>query len=109
MITAVVQFELTAGTSLEDATAIFKSTAPRYLGMVGLIRKNYLFDPATGIGGGCYLFESQAAAEAIFNDEWRALIKEKYGAEPDVHFFETPVVVDNVSNEIVGSSSVAAK
>ena len=108
MITAVVQFKLTAGTSLEDATAIFKSTAPRYLGMAGLIRKNYLFDPETGVGGGCYLFESQAAAEAIFNDDWRALIKEKYGAEPNVHFFETPVVVDNLRNEIVGGSCISA-
>ncbi len=72
MITAVVQFELTAGTSLEDAAEIFKSTAPRYLGMAGLIRKNYLFDPETGIGGGCYLFESRAAADAIFNHEWQS-------------------------------------
>ena len=109
MITAVVQFKLTAGTTLEEAAEIFKSTAPRYLGMAGLIRKNYLFDPETGIGGGCYLFESQNAANAIFNHDWRALIKDKYGAEPDVHFFETPVVVDNVSHEIVDGSSVAAQ
>lgn len=88
MITAIVQFKLTAGTTLEDATEIFKSTAQRYLGMAGLIRKNYLFDPETGIGGGCYLFESQAAAEAIFNRQWRALIKDKYGAEPDLHFLK---------------------
>lgn len=109
MITAVVQFKLTADTTLEQAAEIFKSTAPRYLGMAGLIRKNYLFDPETGIGGGCYLFESKAAAEAIFNHEWRALIKDKYGAQPDVHFFETPVVVDNVSDEIIGGSSVATQ
>lgn len=109
MITAVVQFKLTTGTSLEDATAIFKSTAPRYLGMAGLIRKNYLFDPETSTGGGCYLFETQAAAEAIFNDDWRALIREKYNAEPNVLFFETPVVVDNVSNEIVVGSGIEAE
>lgn len=107
MITAVVQFKLANGTSLEDATAIFQSTAPRYRGMTGLIRKNYLFDPETGIGGGCYLFETRAAAEAVFNDAWRALIKDKYGAEPGIHYFETPVVVDNVSNEIVGGVNVA--
>ena len=100
MITAVVQFKLTEGTSLDDATAIFQSTAPRYLGMAGLVRKYYLFDPASGKGGGCYLFENRAAAEAIFDDTWRALIKDKYGAEPDIQYFETPVVVDNVSNEI---------
>ena len=82
MITAVVQFKLTDGTSLEDATAIFQSTAPRYRGMTGLMRKYYLFDPETGTGGGCYLFETRAAVEAVFNDAWRALIKDKYGAEP---------------------------
>ena len=108
MITAVVQFKLTDGTSLEDATAIFQSTAPRYVGMTGLMRKYYLFDPETGTGGGCYLFETRAAAEAIFNDAWRALIKDRYGAEPGIHYFETPVVVDNVSNEIVGGPNVAA-
>ena len=108
MITAVVQFNLTEGTSLDDATAIFQSTAPRYRGMAGLVRKYYLFDPETGTGGGCYLFDSRAAAEAIFNDAWRALIKDKYGAEPCIQYFETPVVVDNVSDEIVGGANVPA-
>jgi hypothetical protein len=109
MITAVVQFKLTEGTSLEDATVIFQSTAPRYLGMAGLARKYYLFDPDTGKGGGCYLFESRADAEAIFNDAWRALIKDKYGAEPDIQYFETPVVVDNLNDEIFGGSNIAAE
>lgn len=102
MITAVVQFKLAVGTSLEAATAIFQSTAPRYQGMEGLIRKYYLFDPETGVCGGCYLFDTRAAAAAVFDDAWRSLIKEKYGAEPSIQYFETPVVVDNLSDEIVG-------
>ena len=108
MITAVVQFKLTNGTSLEDARAIFQSTAPRYQGMSGLVRKYYLFDPDSGTGGGCYLFETRAAAEAVFNDEWRALIRDKYGAEPGIQYFETPVIVDNISNEILGGTNAAA-
>jgi hypothetical protein len=104
----MVTFKLPAGTSLEDATAIFQSTAPRYRGMTALMRKYYLFDPEAGIGGGCYLFETRAAAEEVFDNAWRALIKEKYGAEPNIQFFETPVVVDNVSNEIVGGANAAA-
>lgn len=104
MITAVVQFKLPKQTSLEEATSIFQSTAPRYRGMSGLARKYYLFDAQTGKGGGCYLFESRAAAEAIFNDEWRALIKDKYGGEPEIQYFDTPVVVDNVVGEIVGGT-----
>ena len=102
MITAVVQFKLTPGTSTKDATKIFESTAPRYLGMEGLVRKYYLFAPETGMGGGCYLFEDRAGAEKVFDDAWRALIKDKYGAEPSIQYFETPVVVDNASGEIIG-------
>jgi len=107
MITAVVEFEI-GDKTLADATEIFRATAPRYLGMTGLIRKNYLFDPETGVGGGCYLFETRAEAASVFNDDWRALIAEKYGATPQVRFFETPFVVDNVSNEIIGGESVRA-
>ena len=106
MITAVVQFNLPDGTTLQDATAIFQSTAPRYRDVSGLARKYYLFDPQSGRAGGCYLFESRAAADATFNDDWRALIKSKYGALPEIHFFETPVVVDNVAGEIVGGAAV---
>jgi len=104
MITAIVQFKLPEGATLEDATKRFQSTAPLYLGHAGLTRKYYLFDEASGTGGGGYLFESRAMAEATFNDEWRARIKEKYGADPQIRFFETPVIVDNMQGEILGGS-----
>ena len=100
MITAIVNFQLPDGLTEDSAAKLFQETAPRYQGMVGLVRKYYLHDPETGIGGGCYLFEDRAAAEAIFNDEWRALLKEKYGASPDVRYFQTPVIVDNASGSI---------
>ena len=104
MITAVVQFKLPEGVSLQDATARFQSTAPHYLGHAGLTRKYYLFDEASGAGGGCYLFENRAVAEATFNDAWRARIKQTYGADPQIQFFETPVIVDNIQGEIVGGA-----
>lgn len=101
MITAIVQFKVPGGTTLEMAKSLFESTAPRYRGMAGLVRKYYLFDPATAMAGGCYLFESRADADALFNDDWRALIADKYGAEPQIAWFETPVVVDNATEEIL--------
>ncbi len=102
MITAFVQFQLADGATLECATAIFRSTASRYLGMPGLIRKYYIFDPETGKAGGIYLFESRAAAQAVFDDTWRALVREKYRCEPEIRLLETPVSVDNVTGEITG-------
>ncbi len=102
MITAFVQFKLPAGSTLADARAKFQSTAPNYLGLAGLTRKYYLFDEKNGTGGGCYLFENRKVAEATFSDEWRARIRDKYGAEPVIQYFESPVIVDNQSGEILG-------
>ena len=42
MITAIVQFSLPKPISLEEATRAFESTAPKYQGLRGLVRKYYL-------------------------------------------------------------------
>jgi len=103
MITVVVQFKLPPDAQADEAKARYRSTAPRFQSVPGLIRKYYLFDAEAKKGGGCYLFESRAAAEATFDQEWRKRISELYG-EPDVQYFETSVIVDNLSGEIVESS-----
>ena len=36
-----------------------------------------------------------AAAEAVYNGEWKARVKQLYGSEPEIAFFDTPVIVDN--------------
>lgn len=93
MITAVVQFPLPKAMSANDAKALFEGSAPKYKGLPGLVRKYYLF--GEGVGGGCYLWESRTAAEKVYSAEWRQMIKERYGAEPTISYFDTPVIVDN--------------
>ncbi len=99
MITALVQFPLTEGTTLEQARDAYEGSAPKYRGLAGLVRKYYLFDAATGIGGGCYLWESREAAESFYDDAWKRYIADRYGEEPRISYFETPVVVDNTLEE----------
>lgn len=94
MITAIVQFKLPEGTSLEKATEMFEASAPRYRGLPGLIRKYYLYGEG-GVGGGAYLWESREAAERVYTGAWRKSIEERYGVAPTVTYFETPVIVDN--------------
>ena len=101
MITALVQFSLPQPITVAQAKAIFASTAPRYLGMDGLIRKYYVLSEDGQTAGGVYLWASRAAAERVYDGAWRAFVKEKYGTEPRVPYFETPVLVDNASGEIV--------
>jgi hypothetical protein len=99
MITAIVQFNLPPDTSLADATELFRMSAPKYRNLSGLIRKYYLFGE-DGSGGGVYLWESRAAADAVYTDEWRAMITQRYGAEPTIRYFDSPVIVDNAIGEI---------
>lgn len=95
MITAIVRFKLPATVTLADAEKLFQGSAPKYVGLAGLVRKYYLFDAASHTGGGVYLWESRAAAEKVYSPEWRKMIAERYGAEPDIQYFESPVIVDN--------------
>ena len=105
MITAIVQFDLPPGTSREDAAALYRLSAPRYQALEGLVRKYYLYGD-DGRGGGVYLWTSREAAEAVYNGDWRQMIADRYGVEPEITYFHTPVVVDNASGEI--SSDEAA-
>ncbi|MGI8526940.1 MAG: monooxygenase [Pseudolabrys sp.] len=104
MIIAIVTFELGKPTSLADATKMFQSTAPRYQGLAGLVRKNYLLSEDGRRAGGVYLWETRADAERVYNDEWRKVMTDKYGAPPRVEYLDSPVMVDNRQGKI----SVAA-
>ena len=72
MITAVVEFQLPAPISLEDAARRFESSAPKYRNLPGLIRKYYIRSEDGRSAGGIYLWEMRAAAEAVYTGEWRA-------------------------------------
>ena len=100
MITVFVQFKLPEKISRETAASLFQGSAERYRSVQGLVRKYYLHDPDSDAAGGCYLFETRAAAEAAFDDAWHAMVTERYGAAPEIRFFETPVIVDNAQDRI---------
>ena len=104
MITALVQFKLPQPVTREKAQEIFISTAPKYRETPGLLRKYYLLSENGRTAGGVYLWKSKKDAEALYTNEWGSYIREKYGASPSVIYFESPVVVDNVTNEIVSDS-----
>ena len=96
-ITTVVQFRLPQPISLEDATRRFESSAPKYRNAPGLIRKYYLRAQDGRAAGGVYLWESRAAAEAVYTAEWREYVTKAFGSAPEIAWFDTPVIVDNAS------------
>jgi hypothetical protein len=101
MITAIVRFKLPATLDAKKAAELFEASAPKYRGLAGLVRKYYLFDAENHTGGGCYLWESRAAAERVYTAEWRKMITDRYGSAPEISFFETPVVVDNTLGKTI--------
>jgi len=101
MITAIVQFKLPQPVSREKGQEIFLSTAPKYREVKGLIRKYYLLSQDGGTAGGVYLWESREQADALYTTEWKKFVQEKYGAPPSVTYFESPVLVDNLTGEII--------
>jgi hypothetical protein len=102
MITAIVQFKVPASATREEVFANMQKAAPRFQGMPGLMRKNFLFDAERGIGGGVYTWETREAAEKVYAEggPWRAAIRNLYGVDPEITIYETPVIVDNAVNEI---------
>ena len=100
MITALVQFALPAPISLDEATRRFESSAPKYQNLAGLVRKYYVRTEDGRSAGGIYLWESRAAAEAVYSGEWRERVEKLYGVKPTITWFDTPVIVDNLAGAI---------
>ncbi|MBI5568567.1 MAG: YdhR family protein [Desulfomonile tiedjei] len=101
MITALVQFKLPEVVTRDKAREVFSGTAPRYREVPGLIRKYYLLSEDGRTAGGVYLWKSREDAQRLYTGEWKKFILDKYGAEPSVTYFETPVIVDNLAGEII--------
>ena len=78
--------------------------APLYQAMEGLIRKYYLFTADGSTGVAVYLWESRAAAERVYNGEWLARNSAKFG-KPTLTWYDCPMVVDNMSGEIITSNT----
>jgi hypothetical protein len=62
MIVSIVTFKMPKPWTVAEAAAVFKSTAPKYLGKPGLVRKHYYITEVGDRAGGIYLWESKADA-----------------------------------------------
>jgi hypothetical protein len=104
MIVTIVTFDLPKPTTLEEITKTFQVTAPKYQGVPGLLRKNYIMSEDGRRAGGIYVWESRADANRMYTAEWSKFVEGKYGAPPRVEYLHSPVMIDNRD----GTISVAA-
>ena len=101
MILTLVRFPLAEPMSLEEAARRFALSAPKYLGLHGLIRKHYVRSDDGMTVGGVYLWKDRASAEACYAGEWRDRVRILYGVAPEISWFESPVGVDNVHGTLI--------
>ena len=104
MITVITNFRLPKPITRDEARKIFLSTAPTYQGVPGLVRKVYVLSQEGDTAGGLYLWNSRAEADAMYTESWKAFVREKYGTVPSVTYFDSPVVVDNLTHEILSDA-----
>ena len=104
MITVIATYHLPKPITRAEARSIFLSTAPKYQGVPGLVRKYYVVSQDGGSVGGIYLWKSRAEAEAMYTESWKAFVREKYGTEPSLTYLDSPVVVDNTTHEILSDA-----
>ena len=100
MITAIVTAKIPEGWTREQYLDHAKRIAERFQAIPGLIRKQFLFSEEQGLGGGVYLWQTREAAEACYRGVWRENFRNSFGAEPDIVFFDSPVIVDNEAHAI---------
>ena len=62
---------------------MFEASAPKYQDVPGLVRKYYLLGDEGRVGGGVYLWETRDAADALYDEAWRAGLESRYGAPAD--------------------------
>jgi hypothetical protein len=67
-------------------------------GMKGLRSKAFTLNAAAREATNFYVWESEAAARALFSDEMVAKIADVYGVRPAVTFVEIAELVDNQAN-----------
>jgi Putative mono-oxygenase ydhR len=100
MIVAVVNFALPAPLTTDEARAMFEASAPNYQKVDGLRRKHFLLADDGRSAGGVYLWDSREQAEALYDDAWRTRLAARYGSEPHVTYYLSPVTVDAESIQV---------
>jgi hypothetical protein len=95
VIVTIVRFpERAEPVDHDEARSRFGANAASYLDVPGLLFKAYLRSDDGRRLGGVYWWRDRASAEARFDDGWRQGVTEKYGAPPEIEWYDAPVVVD---------------
>lgn len=92
-VAVLVAVPIPAGMPKERLAGLFRAAVPEYARVPGLVRKYFTIGD-DGRAGGIYLWASREAAEAWYNDAWKAGVQARWGAPASVSYFAVPATVD---------------
>ena len=93
MITAIVRYRLPSHIGREECRTHFLTIAPGFAEVPGLIRKQFIWSE-TGTAGGVYQWVGRDEAERFYQGPWLDGIRARYGADPEIEYFETFAITD---------------
>lgn len=94
MTMTLTRFSVPAGTTADALRAGFQDVAPAFAEVPGLIRKVFLIAEDAREAGGSYLWETEEQARAFSEGPLRGMIREKFGVECSIEYFDAPVTVE---------------
>ena len=101
MVTAIVSYEFAPSLDPEQVRKYYEQAIPRFEELPGLHRKYFMISEDGRSGGSVYLWESREHALAFHDEKWKEFMRGKYGHRPHVRIYDCPIVVDNVSGEVL--------
>src|SRR5438552_1627200 len=105
MVTTITRFALPPGVPAEAINKGLREVAPHFTKPRGLIRKYFLVSLDGTTGGGVYLWKSLEVAREFSEGPLRAMIRDAFKVEASITYFNTPVIVDNVTSEILSGDT----
>lgn len=92
-VVTVLQLPWPAGATREQLTAGLLAAVPEYRTVPGLMRKHFILNDEAHTFGGVYLWKDEASARAWFTPERRATTQSRYGADPAMQWYDTPILL----------------
>lgn len=95
MTISFTRFSLPRGIDLDQLRAGFFAAGPLFEDAPGLVRKHFVIAEDGRTAGGVYLWENRDTAATFLKTFVAPLIFEKFGVEPTIEFFESPLTVES--------------
>ena len=101
MIAKLVSFQLPADMSRDEVKAAAYEAAKEWVKHPKLLRKDFLLDE-NNMTYGYYLFSDRESAEAAHDESFLKQLKERFGVEPKMQYFDYLMTADANTGSITG-------